>query len=235
MSITKTIGRGEPNDIQVNEQDVSRQHARITFDGKEGLIVEDLDSLNFTYVNGYPIKKANATVNDEIRLSKNHIIEIRKIFGIPELIKKTKENPKDFTDEFYLLKDVLTNYKKKRKELLRKNTRKMALLRATVTITPLIIWLILKEIYIDNLEDIEEKSHWQSRYIYLSGLLIPIGNFFINDKNEIQERLEELDDTFIYTYVCPSCSRSLGKIKWETWELKGKCDGCQAIYSKSKL
>lgn len=46
-----TIGRGEGNDIRLNDPTVSRTHAEISYDGKD-FTINDLGSLNATYVDG---------------------------------------------------------------------------------------------------------------------------------------------------------------------------------------
>lgn len=48
---TVAIGRAAGNDLVIDDQDVSRQHARLTWDGRQ-VIVEDLGSSNGTFVNG---------------------------------------------------------------------------------------------------------------------------------------------------------------------------------------
>jgi len=45
------IGRDASNDISVNDAEVSRRHARLTFQGGK-FVLEDLGSTNGTYVNG---------------------------------------------------------------------------------------------------------------------------------------------------------------------------------------
>ncbi|MCA8997479.1 MAG: FHA domain-containing protein [Planctomycetaceae bacterium] len=49
-----TIGREEDNDIQLNDERVSRFHAKIQTDG-EKFILTDLQSTNGTRVNGHPV------------------------------------------------------------------------------------------------------------------------------------------------------------------------------------
>ena len=57
-----TIGREAGNTIQLTEQNVSRQHARLT-QGPDGWVLEDLDSYNGIKVNGVPIE-AQITLNE---------------------------------------------------------------------------------------------------------------------------------------------------------------------------
>ena len=46
-----TLGRSTDNDIVIDDQDVSRRHARITWNGRD-LMLEDLGSANGTFLNG---------------------------------------------------------------------------------------------------------------------------------------------------------------------------------------
>lgn len=50
-----TIGREEDNDVQLNDERISRFHAKVQTDGQK-FILTDLDSTNGTRVNGHPIK-----------------------------------------------------------------------------------------------------------------------------------------------------------------------------------
>lgn len=62
------IGRGIDNHIVVSEADVSRYHARLVV-RVEGLLIEDLDSKNGTFVNNQRmIKTQTITGGDRIRL-----------------------------------------------------------------------------------------------------------------------------------------------------------------------
>jgi pSer/pThr/pTyr-binding forkhead associated (FHA) protein len=46
-----TIGRDSTNEITINDAEVSRRHARLTFQGGK-FVLEDLGSTNGTFVNG---------------------------------------------------------------------------------------------------------------------------------------------------------------------------------------
>ena len=55
--VTLIIGREESADITLPERKVSRHHVKIHFDGASKRVsIEDLDSLNGTYVNTTPIE-----------------------------------------------------------------------------------------------------------------------------------------------------------------------------------
>ena len=54
---TVSIGRDPANSIFLNDMTVSRSHARITF-GPQGAVVEDLGSLNGTWVDGAIVNSA---------------------------------------------------------------------------------------------------------------------------------------------------------------------------------
>jgi pSer/pThr/pTyr-binding forkhead associated (FHA) protein len=68
-----TVGRKPDNDIQIDNLAVSGHHARI-FKAGEWFLVEDLDSLNGTFVNGKMIKESPLKNGDEILIGK-HILK----------------------------------------------------------------------------------------------------------------------------------------------------------------
>ena len=70
------IGRDSGNDIQIDNMAVSREHACITREpatinkGPDDWFVEDLDSINGTFVNGHKISKKLLVSGDEITIGK---------------------------------------------------------------------------------------------------------------------------------------------------------------------
>lgn len=71
---TFTIGRNHGNDLQLDDGDVSGQHAMLTLTPNEYLpeqldiILKDLDSTNGTYVNRIAIKEKAVQHGDLIRI-----------------------------------------------------------------------------------------------------------------------------------------------------------------------
>ena len=63
-----TIGRGAENDVRIPENFVSHRHATIFLHGAQ-YIIEDLGSVNHTYVNGQPLEgRTYLKPGDEIRV-----------------------------------------------------------------------------------------------------------------------------------------------------------------------
>ena len=63
-----TIGRGEENDIIIPENFVSHRHATIFLHGAQ-YILEDLGSVNHTYINGQVLEgRSYLKPGDEIRI-----------------------------------------------------------------------------------------------------------------------------------------------------------------------
>jgi pSer/pThr/pTyr-binding forkhead associated (FHA) protein len=64
-----TIGRGKDNDLVVQDPRVSRQHARLIWDGSH-YVIQDLSSLNGTRVDGLPLSAPQRLRNgDQIELA----------------------------------------------------------------------------------------------------------------------------------------------------------------------
>ncbi|MFQ6079530.1 MAG: FHA domain-containing protein [Thermodesulfobacteriota bacterium] len=70
---TVTIGRVDKNDIKIENLAVSRQHAKIVQDG-DRYIMEDLSSLNGTFVNEKRVMKCILRNGDEILVGKHTLV-----------------------------------------------------------------------------------------------------------------------------------------------------------------
>ncbi len=64
-----TIGREEDNQIRLNDERVSRFHAKIQEDGGQ-LILTDLDSTNGTRVNGHPVQMRVMQIGDQVSIGR---------------------------------------------------------------------------------------------------------------------------------------------------------------------
>jgi pSer/pThr/pTyr-binding forkhead associated (FHA) protein len=66
------IGRSPDNDLPVDNLAVSNYHARVLVDGSR-MVVEDLGSLNGTFVNDMRVERATLRDGDSIHIGKHHI------------------------------------------------------------------------------------------------------------------------------------------------------------------
>jgi diguanylate cyclase (GGDEF)-like protein len=64
------IGRSAKSDLPIDQESISRQHARITYDGQRHWI-EDLGSTNGTFVNDHTHKKCALRDGDQIKLGRS--------------------------------------------------------------------------------------------------------------------------------------------------------------------
>ncbi len=68
-----TIGRAPDNDIQIDNLAVSSHHARV-FAEEARLVLEDLNSLNGTFVNNQKIQRVNLKQGDQVLIGKHHLV-----------------------------------------------------------------------------------------------------------------------------------------------------------------
>jgi pSer/pThr/pTyr-binding forkhead associated (FHA) protein len=76
-----TIGRAPDNDIQVDNLAVSSHHAKIMNEAGK-LVVEDLNSMNGTFVNNQRVKRVTLKPGDVVLVGK-HTIEVRGEADVP--------------------------------------------------------------------------------------------------------------------------------------------------------
>lgn len=224
--MSKVIIFGRENGRIIPNKDISASHVQVTHLGDGMFEIVDLGSTNGTYVNGYRINKATVSLQDTVRLSSNVILDLSKEFGLE--IKNdegvaTKTNPKDFTNEFLLLKKVYDDFQQQRKKILQTHRLLASLVRAgvmVVCIAPMFIW-----------SDIPLFKYGSTFGIILAS--------FMNVGANIEEKLKDLEDSFLVRYVCPNsnCNLLLGRsVSWKVMhDNPGKCQKCGAIYNKSKL
>jgi diguanylate cyclase (GGDEF)-like protein len=67
---TFEIGRSSKSDLPIDQESISRQHARITWDGQRHA-VEDLGSTNGTFVNDTSVKRQPLKDGDQIKLGRS--------------------------------------------------------------------------------------------------------------------------------------------------------------------
>jgi diguanylate cyclase (GGDEF)-like protein len=65
-----TIGRSSKNDLFIDQESVSRNHARISFDGTQ-YWVADLKSTNGTFVNDEPVREQRLRDGDQVRVGRS--------------------------------------------------------------------------------------------------------------------------------------------------------------------
>src|SRR5436305_9069488 len=73
LPIPVTIGREEGNLLRLNDERVSRFHAKIQFDNGD-VILTDLDSTNGTRINGNPVQIRRLKPGDRVGLGRSVLI-----------------------------------------------------------------------------------------------------------------------------------------------------------------
>jgi hypothetical protein len=73
-----TIGREEDNTIRINDERVSRFHAKVQLNS-DRVILTDLESTNGTRVNGHPVRMRVLSIGDQISIGRCTLV-----YGSPE-------------------------------------------------------------------------------------------------------------------------------------------------------
>src|SRR5580693_5483619 len=73
LAIPVTIGREEGNLLRLNDERVSRFHAKVQVDGSD-VIITDLESTNGTRVNGAPVQIRRIRPGDQIAIGRSVLL-----------------------------------------------------------------------------------------------------------------------------------------------------------------
>jgi pSer/pThr/pTyr-binding forkhead associated (FHA) protein len=95
------VGRSPDNDVIIDNLAVSNHHARITWEGQQ-LVVDDLQSLNGTFVNEMRVEHVTLHEGDSINIGK-HSLLVNLTFASPEFDDSAPKAPAPKMDETFVL------------------------------------------------------------------------------------------------------------------------------------
>lgn len=114
---TLTIGRTAANDLPIDNLAVSGHHAKIYYEGDK-FVLEDLNSLNGTFVNNQRVRKSALKSGDEILIGKHTLVYQDEGGAPPEKAERDDEA----TQPMAKLEETMVLDTKKRREMLQKAT-----------------------------------------------------------------------------------------------------------------
>ncbi|MCP4678443.1 MAG: GGDEF domain-containing protein [Deltaproteobacteria bacterium] len=109
------IGRNSSCDICLNEDGISRQHARLELSGKNRLVVEDLSSTNGTFMAGKRIGKAILKVDDKILFGRRTMLRfvlediLDRIYEQERFASSTRDNLTGIANRNYIKQRILSD------------------------------------------------------------------------------------------------------------------------------
>lgn len=224
-----TIGRSTENDFQFPMQQVSGRHATIRCLSENTFIVEDLQSSNGTFLNGYRIRRANCNRNDQLFVAdqpfnfatffplKEIKKEIREKFDLPPdtpINAADKKSPNDFSLEFAELEAVYKLYNEAKLTAQGKGMLKGNLMKAAPGI---VLTLVLTSLGL-------------GAFSFIGGSVGSLVGIMMSKNTSNQEKMQAIDDEFKVGYVCPKCKNFLGAVPWAGLAAKKACERCKAIW-----
>jgi hypothetical protein len=217
--------------IRVNQKynRVSREHAKVFFEKGE-LYIQDLNSVNGTFVNGHQIFKSKIKISDRVLLGDSNI-DTGYILDVNKLTKEIEETERyrkiDYSKEFLLVKDVYGNCKK---EIYKKKKRVQLQAKLPVIIISLLIFLVVFIGY---------KMGWLEAHEKLispvSGIIttiVALFVLFVEIKVDMEDSIDLIHKKYEDQYVCPRCLKRLDiEAPWRKYKKDGKCPhNCGAKY-----
>ena len=210
--MVKTFGRANDNSNIINKADIGRNHARITLLENGYFFVEDLNSTNGVYINGYRVSQANVTLKDEVRLSESTVLNLASIFGLNTSKPPTPQQPSapnNFSEEFKELKKVWIDYNFTKNDISIKSNRNSKIIQACVSLAPFTIYFIYSSTHPSN-----GNNMLYTTFSVIGGVIGNLSVGFLMPSPAV--KLNLLDEEFRVRYVCPNpdCRNQLGNIPW---------------------
>lgn len=216
MKKAVSIGRNKSNDLSIDFQQVSGNHAVITPIAANSLIIEDLGSTNGTFVNGLRIKRKIINREDRVKVA-NILVDTKPYFVTPNY-----HSGKDNVGE----KNTLAQ-----EESIQKQFEKLEE-----------IWTTYQNIKLNH----KKKGFWKKMGLTVAGmaigaLLVPItGGVSIMAGRlagsgaagllKDDEKLQVVENEFKVNYICPKCKVFLGYTPYEGLVRRKRCLTCKTIW-----
>ena len=221
MERTITIGKASDNTIRIDKPDISSHHVRITQKDRNLFLVEDLESTNFTFVDGNRIKKVTIGPDEELRLSKDTVINLKKIFQISDPATSSEEpitpNLSDYIDSFVKLEHVQDDIERKKEQLIKRHKRKTILTRLGIWLGIIVLVLPFRTLLGTAFTIV----------VMIASTIAAIVVIDVSAPGEIKALNEKLQRD----YVCPHCEKLL-TLSWRYYAETGKCPHCRKSFKK---
>jgi len=212
--ITVKIGKAADNDFVVDDQYVSRYHAKLTKDESGVLFIEDVGSTNGTFVNQDQVLRKKITLSDVVMLGKQYTLNVKDALKFDN----------DYSEEFAALKQVYDNYIREKIRIQSSNQFKTRLFQslpfAVIGLAGLVIGVVGKG------------NHSLIVISLILAVCAPTLGIYLGARQsaKIPELLQNIANQFKIDYVCPKCGVFLGEIPWEGLANKKQCSvsSCRA-------
>jgi len=213
MKIRKyTIGRSPDNDEVINEPDVSAHHA-VVFVMGDVVSIDDLDSSNGTYHNGYRIKTTVLKRNSEVKIANKYLINLAPFFeNYNSDLQLDADN--NYIRQFNELETVWNEWEERKQEL-----EKMTKMSDFFTRTALyVIPCIIVSFFVNK-----------TYYMPISLVLGTVTNSISLGSGNLKKKKKKLDVQFKSKYKCPRCGVQLYE-DWQILKNQKECFHCKAIW-----
>lgn len=222
-----TIGRDQSSNIIVSSDKVSKRHCTVT-SVTEGILVEDLDSTNHTYINNNMIHVAVMVAGDILKVAEYEFDYQTLEKEIKKLEIKARTS---FKEEFLELKKLYSDYQRDLRQVDSEFAKKDARKRAIVTLLPVTISIPIMCLLPSGSGGAIMRIATVGSGAAVSAVMnILATNRNIKSKEEIENKKTELRRRFYLRYRCPKCSTRFEFRDIEMIEDDGKCFNCKAQF-----
>ncbi|MDR0895220.1 MAG: FHA domain-containing protein [Prevotellaceae bacterium] len=222
------IGREGQQPFQITDQNVSRQHAKLTVSDNGRLQLEDLDSKRGTYIippggKRQKVIKVDITLDTRVFLGQTYEVKVEQVLRSyldgEEAKKKKKQEEEEAFRKFNDLQAVYEAYSKNKKAIQREAVMKN-FYRSLPSSIGLAVAFALSMIFGSSVPwmPVAQKilGVFVIAFIGYTTMLV------YNSQKEMPEKLEELNQRFKEDYVCPVCGNFLGDIPFSALKKRKK-------------
>ena len=210
--------------IPISDTRVSRKHCKLTEQADGTFLLEDLDSTNGTFVDGYSVIRKIVTLDTVIQLGPEFRAKVADLVGSSRVKTRSDDADAQYEVAFNHLEEVYEQYSKARVRLLRDERKKGQLRSLPMFVIGLVSLLFTI---------VPDFASYRVFIVLVSIVCAAWGaRVAFGTSVEFPEKMEALTKQFKIDYVCPKCGNFMGDIPFENLKNRKVCGFCKCKWVK---
>jgi hypothetical protein len=238
------IGRTPDNHLCIENEKISKRHCSLEKTADGHILLKDLGSANGTFVNESQIQQTTIKMSDKICLASFHVdtsmlfyllnqtpipkLTYEKLLDMRSQVEDDVVKLRQYQTKFQGLEKTYLAYKETKHHLQTGTQHKALIRRGLIMGTGLLISGSLYVTALSTSYDMQKDPYMLKILMTLitaaAGVVV---TFASPNMVKLNEKIEELNEKYMESFVCPKCKKFLGYASYKQIARNRTCPSCR--------